>query len=103
MASKQSWAEKRWWRGTVFDWMGVLLAIALVFVLAFVSVPFLLPAIRCQAASRTTTSPFIVRPVQAGSVAPQRCRTCCSPTVYAGSPPPETSSCCRRGRTGASG
>ena len=42
MASKQSWAEKRWWRGTVFDWMGVLLAIALVFVLAFVSVPFLL-------------------------------------------------------------
>jgi type IV secretory pathway TraG/TraD family ATPase VirD4 len=44
MASKQSWAEKRWWRGTVFDWMGVVLAIALVFVLAFVSVPFLLPS-----------------------------------------------------------
>ena len=42
MAGKQSWAEKRWWRGTVFDWMGVLLALALVFVLAFVSVPFLL-------------------------------------------------------------
>jgi hypothetical protein len=44
MASKQSWAEKRWWRGTVFDSMGVLLAIALVFVLALVSVPFLLPS-----------------------------------------------------------
>ena len=44
MAGKQSWAEKRWWRGTVFDWMGVLLAVALVFVLAFVSVPFLLPS-----------------------------------------------------------
>src|SRR5262249_7253404 len=42
MASKQSWAEKRWWRGKVVDWMGVLLAIALVFVLAFVGVPFLL-------------------------------------------------------------
>ncbi len=56
-------------------------------------------ATRCQAASRTTTSPFIVRPVQAGSVAPRRCRTCCSPTVYAGSPPPETWSCCRRRRT----
>ena len=42
MAGKQSWAEKRWWRGTVFDWMGVLLALALIFVLAFVSVPFLL-------------------------------------------------------------
>ena len=42
MAGKQSWAEKRWWRGTVFDWMGVLLALALIFVVAFVSVPFLL-------------------------------------------------------------
>jgi hypothetical protein len=42
MAGKQSWAEGRWWRGTVFDWLGVLLAIAIVFVLAFVSVPFLL-------------------------------------------------------------
>src|SRR5712691_6203887 len=42
MAGKQSWTEKRWWSGTVFDWMGVLLAVALVFVLAFVSVPFIL-------------------------------------------------------------
>ena len=42
MAGKQSWAEGRWWRGTVFDWLGALLAIAIVFVLAFVSVPFLL-------------------------------------------------------------
>ena len=42
MAGKQSWAEGHWWRGTVFDWLGVLLAIAIVFVLAFVSVPFLL-------------------------------------------------------------
>ena len=42
MAGKQSWAEKRWWRGTVFDWMGVLLLLALIFLLSFVSVPFLL-------------------------------------------------------------
>src|SRR5215510_1298358 len=42
MAGKQSWAEKRWWRGTVFDWMGVLLLLASVFLLSFVSVPFLL-------------------------------------------------------------
>jgi type IV secretory pathway TraG/TraD family ATPase VirD4 len=42
MAGKQSWAEKRWWRGTVFDWMGVLLLLLFIFVLAFVSVPFLL-------------------------------------------------------------
>ncbi len=42
MAGKQSWAEKRWWRGTVFDWMGVLLLLLLIFVGAFVSVPFLL-------------------------------------------------------------
>ena len=42
MAGKQSWAEKRWWRGTVFDWMGVLLLLLLIFVVAFVSVPFLL-------------------------------------------------------------
>jgi hypothetical protein len=42
MAGKQSWAERRWWRGTVFDWMGVLLLLLLIFVLAFVSVPFLL-------------------------------------------------------------
>ena len=42
MAGNQSWAEKRWWRGTVFDWMGVLLLLLLIFVLAFVSAPFLL-------------------------------------------------------------
>src|SRR5437867_2007165 len=42
MAGKQSWAEKRWWRGTVFGWMGVLLALALIFVVASVSVPFFL-------------------------------------------------------------
>ena len=42
MAGEQSWAEKRWWRGTVFDWMGVLLLLLLIFVGAFVSVPFLL-------------------------------------------------------------
>jgi hypothetical protein len=42
MAGKQSWAEKPWWRGTVFDWMGVLLLLAFVFLLSFVSVPFLL-------------------------------------------------------------
>ena len=42
MAGKQSWAEKRWWRGTVYDWMGVLLLLLFIFVLAFVSVPFLL-------------------------------------------------------------
>ena len=42
MAGKQSWAEGRWWRGTVFDWLGVLLAVAIVFVLAFVSIPFFL-------------------------------------------------------------
>jgi hypothetical protein len=42
MAGKQSWAEKRWWRGTVFDWMGVLLLLLLIFVGALVSVPFLL-------------------------------------------------------------
>ena len=42
MAGKQSWAEGRWWRGTVFDWLAVLLAIATVFVLALVSVPFFL-------------------------------------------------------------
>src|SRR5919109_716610 len=42
MAGKQSWAEKRWWRGTVFDWMGVLLLLLLIFVGAFVSMPFLL-------------------------------------------------------------
>ena len=42
MAGKQSWAEGHWWRGTVFDWLGVLLVIAIVFVLAFVSVPFFL-------------------------------------------------------------
>jgi hypothetical protein len=42
MAGRQSWAEKRWWRGTVFDWMGVLLLLLLIFVGAFVSVPFLL-------------------------------------------------------------
>src|SRR5438128_4573312 len=41
MAGKQSWAEKRWWRGTVFDWMGVLLILLLIFVGAFVSVPML--------------------------------------------------------------
>lgn len=42
MAVKQSWAEEQWWRGTVFDWMSVLLATAVVFVLAFVSIPTLL-------------------------------------------------------------
>ena len=42
MAGKQSWAEGHWWRGTVFDWLAVLLAIAIVFVLALVSVPFFL-------------------------------------------------------------
>ncbi len=42
MAGKQSWAEKRWWRGTVYDWMGVLLLLLFIFVLGFVSVPFLL-------------------------------------------------------------
>ena len=79
MASKQSWAETRWWRGTVFDWMGVLLAIALVFVLAFVSVPFLLPGhmvssglqdyyltvYRSTCASwerRTAALPYVLRP-----------------------------------------
>ena len=34
MAGKQSWAEGHWWRGTVFDWLAILLAIAIVFVLA---------------------------------------------------------------------
>lgn len=46
MAGKQSWAEKRWWRGTVFDLSSALLGVLLVFVLAFVSasiaIPFLL-------------------------------------------------------------
>src|SRR5262249_38257957 len=42
MPGNQSWAEKRWWRGTVFDWMGVLLLFLLIFVGAFVTVPFLL-------------------------------------------------------------
>ena len=38
MAGKQSWAEGRWWRGTVFDWLAVLLAIATVFVLRVLGV-----------------------------------------------------------------
>src|SRR5437870_13733576 len=42
MAGKQSWAEKRWWHGTVFDWLAVLLGVALVLVLAAVALPMLL-------------------------------------------------------------
>src|SRR5688572_29483004 len=42
MAGKQSWGEKSWWRGTVFDWLGVLLGVALVLVLAVVALPVLL-------------------------------------------------------------
>jgi hypothetical protein len=42
MVGKQSWGEKSWWRGTVFDWLGVLLAAALVLVLAVVALPVLL-------------------------------------------------------------
>ena len=42
MAGKQSWAEKRWWRGTVFDWSGALLFVVLAFVLGLVATPLLL-------------------------------------------------------------
>ena len=45
MAGKQSWAEKRWWRGTAFDLSGALLCIVLVFVLGFVA------SLRCSSAT----------------------------------------------------
>jgi type IV secretory pathway TraG/TraD family ATPase VirD4 len=42
MAGKQSWAEGRWWRGTVFDWLVVLLSIVVVLALAAIALPVLL-------------------------------------------------------------
>ena len=42
MAGKQSWAEGRWWHATVFNWLGALLAVALVFILSAVAAPMLL-------------------------------------------------------------
>jgi hypothetical protein len=42
MAGKQSWAEKQWWHGTVFDWSGALLCIVLAFALGLLVTPWLL-------------------------------------------------------------
>ena len=42
MAGKRSWGEGHWWHGTVFNWLGPLIGVALVFVLAGVAVPVLL-------------------------------------------------------------
>ena len=42
MAGKQSWAETRWWHGTVFAWSAVLLGVALAFGFAAIALPALL-------------------------------------------------------------
>ncbi len=42
MAGKRSWGEGHWWHGTVFNWLGPLIAVAIVFVLTGVAIPMLL-------------------------------------------------------------
>ena len=42
MAGKQSWAETRWWHGTVFAWPAVLLGVAFAIGFAAVALPSLL-------------------------------------------------------------
>ena len=74
MAGKQSWAEKRWWRGTVFDWMGVLLLLALVFLLSFVSVPFLLLRHTVSSGLQDYYLTVYRSTCCTGSAAPRRCR-----------------------------
>jgi hypothetical protein len=42
MAGRQSWAETRWWHGTVFAWPAVLLGVALAVGFAAIALPALL-------------------------------------------------------------
>jgi type IV secretory pathway TraG/TraD family ATPase VirD4 len=74
MAGQQSWAEKRWWRGTVYDWLGAVLGgVLVVFVLHIVTLSQLTLAplqryyvntyrASCTVARRPPVLPYLLQP-----------------------------------------